>query len=271
MPTQMGLGKTITCVSLIAATFSAANEFGASPLEHQHRPNLHAQTDAPALTDFSSSVFGMPDPDSRGKAKMSKLQDKLLADWVRRSQIQVKSRATLIVCPLSTISNWEDQFREHWQGQVTIIGGSGGTLTPSVPPVSSQLISMNDTADVKPTPVLPLRREGQPLKVYIYHGNTRRLEPRYLANFDVVITTFSTLASEFSKQTKSARPDEDEGDSSDDIVAVDGEMPGTHTIKMAKPKKNLKRKKTVNGTATPTACSALQAVHWFRVVLDEAQ
>jgi SNF2 family DNA or RNA helicase len=129
----------------------------------------------------------------------------------------------------------------------------------------------DDSSDTKPVPNAQPRRDGDSLMVYIYHGNARRPDPRYLANFDVVITTFSTLASEFSRQNKSVQPEEEEEDSSDGIIAIDGELPGTHTFKLSKPKKNVKRKKTTNGTSTPAVCSALQAVHWFRVVLDEAQ
>lgn len=68
------------------------------------------------------------------------------------------SQATLIVCPLSTISNWEDQIGQH------VIRGS--------------------------------------LKVYVYHGAQRRSDPEFLAKYDVVLTTYSILSLEFSKEVK---------------------------------------------------------------------
>ena len=40
-----------------------------------------------------------------------------------------------------------------------------------------------------------------PLCVYLYHGNARRLDTTFLADFDVVITTYSTLATEYPEQT----------------------------------------------------------------------
>lgn len=278
---QMGLGKTITCVSLISRTIPSALQFGSSPLDPVTLPGSstsHAERDDPPALHFAGSVFGMPDLSARGKGKSVKAQDKLEADWARKSRIKVKSRASLVLCPLSTISNWEDQFREHWNGPVTVVGGGGGVCVPVAPASSSSLISMEDDAmDTKPStatlhPTHPQHRTGQALKVYIYHGNARRPDPNYLADFDVVITTYSTLASEFSKQNKSiAVPEEDGDESSDGFGGVEIDEYGNSTIRLPKAKKNLKRKKPWSGAPNPTACSALQAVHWFRVVLDEAQ
>ena len=62
----------------------------------------------------------------------------------------VPSCATLIVAPLSTVTNWEDQILTH----------------------------------TKP----------DSLKVYVYHGANRIRDPLKLAEYDVVITTYSILA-----------------------------------------------------------------------------
>jgi SWI/SNF-related matrix-associated actin-dependent regulator of chromatin subfamily A3 len=273
----MGLGKTITCVSLIGATLASAQAFATLPIELPPSPSSCESLDA---SHFSGSVWGMPTRDAglsqKSKAKSAKSQDKLEAEYVRASRIKAKSRATLIICPLSTVSNWEDQFREHWRGEVTVFGGSGGTCLPPTPSHSlSQLsISLNSTegkTDVKPARI----RQGTPLRVYIYHGNARRPDPAFLADFDAVITTFATLASEFSKQNRSAMSaddDEDDG-SSDGAGGVDVDEHGNQVLRLPKSKKGgLKRKKsnafTSNGTETT---SALQSIHWFRVVLDEAQ
>jgi len=60
-------------------------------------------------------------------------------------------KATLIVCPLSVLSNWEQQIQEHTDGS---------------------------------------------LKVYRFHGPGRITDPAFLAQQDVVVTTFGTLAAE---------------------------------------------------------------------------
>ncbi|ORZ38954.1 SNF2 family N-terminal domain-domain-containing protein [Catenaria anguillulae PL171] len=57
---------------------------------------------------------------------------------------------TLIVCPLSVVSNWESQIRQHV--------------------------------------------ETSRLKYYVFHGPQRKRDHKYLSSFDLVITTYETLA-----------------------------------------------------------------------------
>ncbi|KAG6830298.1 hypothetical protein H0H92_001376 [Tricholoma furcatifolium] len=274
---DMGLGKTITCLSLIAATLESSKEFAATPLDLPEAPPL-SSCDSLDASHFAGSVWGMPAPDpsasQRQKAKIAKMQEKQEAEFTRASRIKAKSRATLIVCPLSTVSNWEDQFREHWKGDVTVFGGSGGTCPPSTPSQSlSQLtLTIDDDADIKPHPRV---RVGTPLRVYIYHGNARRPDPAFLADFDCVITTYATLASEFSKQNRclsAADEEDDEAVSSDTAAGVEFDEAGNQIVKIPKAKKGgLKRKKpAATGSGNCEGASALQSIHWFRVVLDEA-
>jgi SWI/SNF-related matrix-associated actin-dependent regulator of chromatin subfamily A3 len=257
----MGLGKTISCVSLIAATLNSARAFAASPLDVCPRPPPRQEVPDLTAAHFAGSVWGMPDvsnPCSKGKAKGTREQDRLEAEYIRVSRIKVKSRATLIICPLSTVSNWEDQFREHWHGGVTIVGGTCYPLGSN-----SQSSSTNST-------------ERSPFHVYVYHGNARRPEPWFLANFDAVITTYATLASEFSKQNRSilsADLDDDDDEASSDSGGVDFDERGNPVLRLPKPKKcGMKRKKSaLLANVTVEATSPLQSIHWFRVVLDEAQ
>ena len=276
----MGLGKTITCVSLIAATYESARAFASSPLDAPPPPP--PSDSGLSVTHFSGSVWGMPTSTStgKGKAKAAKDQDRMEADYARACRIKTKSRATLIICPLSTVSNWEDQFREHWKGEVTVVGGGGGVApaptsssqTPTSSMNSAALPQMSLISDVKveTKPPTVRIRQGKSLRVYVYHGNARRPDPAYLADFDAVITTFATLASEFSKQNRSAtsnEPDAEEDEGSSDGGGVETDERGNQVLKLPKSKKQgLKRKK-----AGMEVASALQSVHWFRVVLDEAQ
>jgi SNF2 family DNA or RNA helicase len=98
----------------------------------------------------------------------------------------------------------------------------------------------------------------------------------FLADFDAVITTYATLASEFSKQNRSianAEADEEEDEGSSDGGGVEIDERGNPVLKLPKAKRQaLKRKKfAMLGNGGVEASSALQTIHWFRVVLDEAQ
>lgn len=297
----MGLGKTITCLALIATTLPTARVFSQLPLPELPRPpsdHLHSEGDVSA-SDFAGSVWGMPDVtatvSNAKKKKAQKELDKFEAAYVRARRIKVRSRATLIVCPLSTVVNWEEQFREHWAGDVQVVGGAGTLCAPSG---STSQITVESNAqecadsptkdescniDVLQTTFDGLsgakRGKGDPLRVYVYHGNMRRPEPEFLADFDAVITTYATLASEFSKQTRSISVPEcdddgtESGDANDNPVAEFDES-GNQIVQIpqAKVKRCLKRKKQAGlFSSVIEATSPLQSIYWFRVVLDEAQ
>ncbi|KAI9736111.1 MAG: hypothetical protein M1818_006287 [Claussenomyces sp. TS43310] len=69
-------------------------------------------------------------------------------------------KTTLLVSPLSTITNWEEQIGQH--------------IAPGT------------------------------LKYHIYHGSSRIKDVNRLADFDLVITTYGSVASEFNKRSKRA-------------------------------------------------------------------
>lgn len=267
---KMGLGKTITCVSLIANTLSSANRFAADGTDALP-PVPNGSISAGQTADRLSGAPDIPETkaiSAKGKAKAAKLHDKLEAEYTRACRIKNKSRATLIICPLSTVSNWEDQLREHWCGEVMIFGGSGGAISPTPSRPNGQSLCTAGLIDEG-------SKAGTSLRVYVYHGNARRPDPAFLADFDVVITTYHTLASEFSKQSKSRSAadveDEEEDPDSDGPIEVDEY--GNPLIKLEKSAKaGTKRKKPSSVATTMTEIpSALQSIHWFRVVLDEAQ
>lgn len=68
------------------------------------------------------------------------------------------SKATLLVCPVSTVSNWEDQVKTH--------------ITPNA------------------------------IKYYIYHGPNRCQDIDELAEYDLIITSYHTMAAEKTKGGK---------------------------------------------------------------------
>ncbi|KZO92819.1 hypothetical protein CALVIDRAFT_540702 [Calocera viscosa TUFC12733] len=338
---DMGLGKTITVVSLIAATMNSARQYGgvtsASP--RAPRPAFPRPLHLLKPAHFAGAVWGMPSASASaastplsaspsptppqslaesftslpGKSKKAEKAEKAerkrqQAEYARMARLKCRSRATLIVCPLSTVMNWEEQLREHWAGKVTVYGG-GGVVTPAPAAHQAELELPNAHQGVW---VQHHQREEEKasLRVYVYHGNARRPDPEFLADFDVVITTYSTLATEFSRQMRtgaSAEDSEDEsGNESGEAVSAQGSASGTSTPngagngipiprgfvdddesdgivevdgegQLVPPKigsngraavAGQKRKRI--GTPGVEMSSPLQQVDWFRVVLDEA-
>ncbi|KAJ1301553.1 hypothetical protein OPQ81_008801 [Rhizoctonia solani] len=303
---DMGLGKTISVVSLIARTLSSARAYGGASLHTPPPKPVPAAPAAPAApftaAHFAGSVWGMPsvtpsssNSKSSGTSTPTPAQDQnkdkaksrtALEDAQRAARLKTTSRATLIVCPLSTVANWEDQFKDHWGGEVVIVGGSAsGTVMPAQPMPNGQP-GFAPHAVLSGSPHTGAER----IRVYVYHGASRRPDPAYLADFDAVITTYSTLAVEYSRQVKSLEPiraaqaqarqeedeeEEEDGDasdsaSSDGIEETDqyGEVINSSRKKV---KKGVKRKKPgAMFTVGPEATSPLQSVNWFRIVLDEA-
>ena len=110
---MMGLGKTLSILSLIVGSLEAASEW--------------------------EEIGHLPETDG----------DRVL---IRNS------KTTLLVSPLSTLANWEDQIATHIQ--------------PGA------------------------------LKYYVYHGTNRITDINALARYDVVITTYSIVASEYGGRAK---------------------------------------------------------------------
>lgn len=376
---QMGLGKTITCVSLIASTLESAKKFAEEPLVTPTPPpptipNIGALDLQPS--HFAGSVWGMPPTTNASSSSFSPLvsvsvsgpgsgpgsgsgsgslsvkaqakqraQDRAAeSTYVRMKRLKVKSRGTLIICPLSTVSNWEDQFREHWGGRgVVVVGGNGEesskdgkekvkkerdkdkdikcplvkkerdrerevererekeapamgeeckkeegepslplgvSITSSSPLKTSTNLSQSISSFSTPVPTTPpdqkpiLNSNGEveskelPLRIYVYHGNARRPDPAFLADFDAVITTYATLASEYSKQIRSMDAEPHAGGGGG--PSVEGEVDADTDMK-GKKLCGMKRKKLCGGLSGEECASPLQMVYWFRVVLDEAQ
>ncbi|KAG0262624.1 hypothetical protein DFQ27_002245 [Actinomortierella ambigua] len=173
---DMGLGKTLTIIALIMTTLVRPKKEIPSDV-FQHAPDFLG-------TGEEVTVFESPPSPTLRPLQPTAPRKPLKR---RLTNAREKSHGTLIVCPLSTVQNWEEQFGAH-------------------------LSQASNT------------------HVYVYHGGTRVSDPKYLAQFDVVITTYNLLGSEYSRECKG--------------------------------------REIENGPSKHP--SALQSVDWFRVVLDEA-
>ena len=122
---DMGIGKTIQTIALILNT---RIDTPVTP----PKPNI------PTLR--SSYSFGFVPPE----------EDPVILKSTADSLGLIPSKSNLVICPLSIISNWEEQIELHC-------------------------------------------KQGA-LSVYVYHGQKRSNVPSFLAAFDVVLTTYQTLA-----------------------------------------------------------------------------
>ncbi|KAF9355451.1 hypothetical protein BGX26_006496 [Mortierella sp. AD094] len=105
---DMGLGKTITVISLIAATLDRGLYVNPSSL---------------------ASSVGVPHLNAPILPLNSVQQPQVYPGAFR-----IKSHATLIICPLSTVQNWEEQFENHVQKdslQVYVYHGGQRVADPS--------------------------------------------------------------------------------------------------------------------------------------------
>ncbi|KAI5868628.1 SNF2 family N-terminal domain-containing protein [Durotheca rogersii] len=131
---MMGLGKTLSILSLVVSSLDEAEQWSSLPPVQPQAP--------PAPKNGSTSQqFDVPIPQPLGLTRLRQ-----------------NGRATLLICPLSTITNWEEQIKMH----------------------------------VKP---------GQ-LKYYVYHGSNRLKDPKKLAEFDLVLTTYGSVSSEVGARKK---------------------------------------------------------------------
>lgn len=86
---MMGLGKTLSILSLVAGSLDMAEDWSKQePLQPQAPPQ--------PKKNGNSRRFDVPKEEPLGL-----------------TQLSYNSRATLLVCPLTTITNWEEQIKAH--------------------------------------------------------------------------------------------------------------------------------------------------------------
>ncbi|GAA5987310.1 hypothetical protein JCM5350_008142 [Sporobolomyces pararoseus] len=316
---DMGLGKTIVVISLVCTTLPDARKWAADrPTKDKHDSRLDAPTPknghSVSVNQFGGNLYGAPQqiqipvipPAQNGRQKKAaekkeKKREEAIEDRYRL--VECRSRATLIVCPLSTVQNWECQFEEHTRAVEE--GEDGSKIFEIEDEKVAQEVreklgvdtEMKEEGDDEGSDE-SMKREFTPppppskadkktkkkaLSIYVYHGASRTTDPHVLADNDVVLTTFSTLGSEYSKQVKVLdKKEEDEEktkkrvarereEAENGIQVIYGFGPNGEILEKPedegeeKPKPKRKRKRVEGSGISP-----LQAVQWYRVVLDEA-
>ncbi|CEQ42889.1 SPOSA6832_04757 [Sporobolomyces salmonicolor] len=237
----MGLGKTIVVISLVSTTLAAAREWASlPPTKDKHDPRFDESKKPPgvdiAAGEFKSQLYGIgtgiggfgvdappgEKKESGKKKKAREKREKKAEDAIdaRFGIIECRSRATLIVCPLSTVQNWESQFEEHTRA-VEIDEAGGRTIQVGVKAEeeSEEETEGSDGSGSDGKNKVKSRTKRKALSIYIYHGTSRLADPHKLADYDVVITTFSTLGSEYSRQVRAEEEREDAEEAAKELAA----------------------------------------------------
>jgi len=85
---MMGLGKTLSVLSLLTKTVAGAAHWASLPPSQPHPPEKKQS--------HHSKQFDMP-----------------RAQGLGLTPLRQNGKATLLICPLSTITNWEEQIKQH--------------------------------------------------------------------------------------------------------------------------------------------------------------
>ena len=246
---DMGLGKTLAAIALIATTASDAlrfqesgegdegggstsNDAGGTPrLESGAYDDDDGDDGDVTIEDFTINVHGAPPPKrprpGKPKKKGKRQERREAVEEARRADIVTRSRATLVVLPLTLVSAWEGQLDEHWSD------------------------------------------EDRP-SVCIYHGPGRLTDAAAIADHDIVMTTYATLASEYAQSIADEEGEAvGEGGSGATSGAVsDADDAFLVDAKAGRGKGGATGKKRKTGEERTK--SAIQQIEWFRIVLDEA-
>eukprot|EP00842_Homolaphlyctis_polyrhiza_P000119 jgi/Hompol1/1107/HPOL_003168-RA len=127
---DMGLGKTIEVISLILkslpanpvhppSSMSSTVTRPSSPQSELYSSNTQQRLQEPSSA-FPSQSQRVSDPQRilvpPSRSTTAKSSEDEIAMY-NQDRSLIPSRATLIVCPLSTVTNWEDQIESHTLGQ----------------------------------------------------------------------------------------------------------------------------------------------------------
>ena len=138
----MGLGKTIQIIALILS--NQPKRVAKKPFKTPKSVPKQQPTSSTAAFQSALSLsekwamlgrnqydFGFVPPEERPKSLLEDEENPLVGS--------LPSKCTLIVCPLSTIYNWEDQISSHSQkGSLKVLVYHGGNRTDN-----PEMISIN--------------------------------------------------------------------------------------------------------------------------------
>ncbi|KAK0555139.1 hypothetical protein OC846_001820 [Tilletia horrida] len=238
---DMGLGKTISIIALMTRTWDEAEAFGQSEvttLDDLDLPEEDEEEDEEAgLTSFNYPNMPRPRPKGKKGKKEKKWREQ---ERVRISNLETRSRATLIICPLTVVPNWIEQINEHW------VDKKKPKMYTYHGPNRNQNIAFLAKHDVIITTYSTLAYE-------FGRSNTWADDDEAAESIE---QTLSSLANGSKKK-------DDDSDDDEEFVMYDaaGNRIGNSSSTSTKKRKKGTRKEAFN---------PLQRIEFFRVVLDES-
>uniref|UniRef100_A0A803SZ48 Helicase like transcription factor n=1 Tax=Anolis carolinensis TaxID=28377 RepID=A0A803SZ48_ANOCA len=161
---DMGLGKTLTMIAVILTSFHGGQPLPVQKKSNQVKEvrsefhNRYAKLFQCSLISKRIIFLLSEEPKCGFQENTSDRKDKDDSD--KKSEADKILKTTLIICPLSVLSNWIDQFEQH--------------VDPDVQ-----------------------------LNLYVYYGSERSKDPGVLSSQDIVLTTYSVLASDYGTRSNS--------------------------------------------------------------------
>ncbi|KAF8719418.1 hypothetical protein HU200_024131 [Digitaria exilis] len=238
---DQGLGKTVSTIALIQKQRSQQSEFMSVDSDRLKYEALNLDED----DEGEQTVNDEPKKDQGASSSST-------AD------------GTSIVEPSVSQSNTVPDKMAESKKKAKAYSSSGSTTRSMARPAAGTLIVCpasilkqwaNELADKV--------SEGAKLSVLVYHGGLRTKDPRELAKYDVVVTTYTIVANEVPKQI--ADDDTDRKNSEESSAGNKRKPPSSAKSKYKKKKKKLK------DSDFDLDSGPIARVRWFRVVLDEAQ
>ncbi|KAJ2873317.1 hypothetical protein GGH93_003301, partial [Coemansia aciculifera] len=187
------------------------NSVADSPLVDSHASDSDSDSDSYSSTSYVSDGGPMtpaPEFDNLPTRKKEVCERTFAENYHGRY-----AGRTLIICPLSTLGNWEEQVKQHIQPRC--------------------------------------------LSVYAYHGNTRARDPKKICQYDIVLSTYNVLQAEYGREMRQ-------------LVAEEAELPQSTSAGVFDSSSEEESNTKLYQVPDEPYVSPLQAVHWHRVVLDEA-
>ncbi|KAE8215945.1 hypothetical protein CF327_g804 [Tilletia walkeri] len=253
---DMGLGKTVQTIALILQNRPGARN---NTIEWLRMPDAEEQAKLNGITrrkpakTTKKKVAAPPkqnraiiaDSDDEAETKADEDDDEEEEEEEDLERTDIKSTTTLIIAPVAVVKQWEKEL------------ATKSTKVPALPlrepkvvPEDDEVEDLDDEdeesaafhrqlkkiqrqdAEKRAAKDVPHSKPFSRLRVLVHHGNTKVKSARQLREYDVVITTYNTMVSEYkdtiacaknegkSKSSSKSKAASSSSDDAGDVLAI---------------------------------------------------